>query len=158
MHEKRRFTMKRRDFIKGALLTTAALTSRRAFAGEGYGDMSTMEGLNRLQDEKNPTVSEQKHVPGIVIPDTVKPGTWFDVKVKVGFLKEHPSTAGHWITMIKLHADNRELAWSHFRKGGVTAPVATFRIRLDRTTTLQAIENCNIHGTWISSPVEVKVV
>ena len=97
-------------------------------------------------------------MPGIKTPGSVKAGEWFDVKVKVGFMKDHPSTPGHWITVIKLIVDGNEAAKSTFRTGGIAGSVAVFRIKLDRTATLEAKENCNLHGTWISEPVIVKAV
>jgi superoxide reductase len=148
--------MNRRNFLKGALLTTTVLASGQVYA-EKYGQMKRREGLNRLMNKGNPSAMEQSHVPGIEAPDTVKPGTWFDVKIRVGFMKEHPSTSGHWITMIKLTADGKTVGNTMFKTGGVSAPVVVYRIKLDKTATLNAIENCNLHGTWESGPVTIKV-
>ena len=147
--------MKRRDFIKGTLLTAAVMASGRAFASE-YEEKHD-KGLNRLTNRDNPSVLDQKHVPAIEAPGTVQSGQWFDVKVNVGFMKEHPSTPGHWITKIKLLVDGSELIESEFKKGGVTSSGALFRIRLDKRARLEAIEHCNLHGTWISDGVDVKV-
>jgi superoxide reductase len=148
--------MNRRNFIKVALLTTTTLASGKALAGE-YGSKS-IKGLNRLTKKENPTVGEKKHVPGIESPDKVSQGNWFNVKVNVGFMMEHPSTSGHWITMIKLLVDGKEIVKTNFNVGGVSEPAATFRIRLDKTSSIEAIENCNLHGTWVSNPVEIKVI
>jgi superoxide reductase len=150
--------MNRREFIKETLLTTAVLASvsGKAFAGE-YGEISKKD-INRLKNKKTPSIGEQKHVPAIEAPDTIRSGSWFDVKIKVGFKKEHPSTPGHWITMIKLIADGKEVAKTGFKTGGISAPTTTFRIRLENTSTVEAIENCNLHGTWISDPVKIKVI
>jgi len=147
--------MTRRTFIKGTLLTAAAMSSGSALAGE-YKQKSTKE-LNRLSSRDNPSVLEQKHVPGIQAPDTIESGAWFDVKINVGFMKEHPSTPGHWITKITLLVNGSEVAESDFEKGGITSSNAVFRIKLDTNATLEAIEHCNLHGTWISDPVDIKV-
>jgi superoxide reductase len=147
--------MNRRAFIKGTLLTVAAVSSGEALAGE-YKHESKKE-LNRLTSRDNPSVLEQKHVPGIEAPDTVQSGVWFDVRINVGFMKEHPSTPGHWITKIKLLIDGSEAAESEFKKGGITSSYAVFRIKLDTNAKLEAIEHCNLHGTWISDPVDIKV-
>ena len=147
--------MNRRNFIKGAIVTTAVMTSTKSFAGE-YGHKDTGK-LNRLMSKDAPSVMEQKHVPGIKAPGTVNAGEWFDVKVNVGYMKGHPSTSGHWITMIKIKVNGDEVAKSTYKVGGVTDPVMSCRIKLDSTATLEAIENCNLHGTWISEPVTVKV-
>jgi superoxide reductase len=147
--------MNRRSFIKGAIVTTAVMASAKSFAGDyGYKDTGK---LNRLMNKDAPSGLEQKHVPGIEAPGSVKAGEWFDIKVKVGYMKGHPSTSGHWITMIKVQIDGSEVAKSTYKVGGVTDPVMSCRIKLDRTATLEAIENCNLHGTWISEPVIVKM-
>ena len=147
--------MNRRTFIKGALLTAAAMSSGKVLAGE-YKHQSKKE-LNRLTGRDNPSVLEQKHVPGIEAPDTVQSGAWFDVRINVGFMKEHPSTPGHWITRIKLLVNDSEVAKSQFEQGGITSSHAVFRIKLDTNAKLEAIEHCNLHGTWISGPVTIKV-
>jgi superoxide reductase len=90
-------------------------------------------------------------------PKRIEPGSWFYVHVKVCFMKENPSTSEHWITKIKLLVDGKKVAKTKFEKGGISAPVAAFRIRLDRDSTLEAVEHCNLHGTWISDPAMVKI-
>jgi superoxide reductase len=148
--------MNRRNFLMGAVLTTAALTSRKTLAGE-Y-EHKTTKDINKLSNRENPSVMEQKHVPALEIPDNVQPGTWFDVKVRVGFAKEHPSTLEHWITMIQLLIDGKEIAKTQFKRGGVSAPAAAFRVKLDKPSVVEAIEHCNLHGTWGSDPVTVKII
>jgi len=152
--------MNRREFIKGAVLTAAFLSSGKALAGiydEDEGEESGDEDLLRLQNREDPSVLEQKHVPAIESPGQVKKGEWFDVKVKVGFVREHPSKPDHWITFIKLLLNGQEIAKTGFPVGGVSASSATFRIRLGETSKIEAIENCNLHGTWISDPVTIEV-
>jgi superoxide reductase len=148
-------SMNRRNFIKGALLTGVVLTSQKSFGSE-YKHKITKE-LNRLTNRENPSVLEQKHVPAIETPGTVRSGSWFDVKVTVGFKKEHPSTPAHWITMIKLLVDGNEVADTNFKVGGTSASSATFRIKLDKASTLEAVEHCNLHGTWIGEPVKINI-
>jgi superoxide reductase len=145
--------MKRRDFIKRSVLTAAVFAAGKSplFAQSGY------EKFMRLENRENPTGLEQKHVPGIEAPAKVSADKWFDVKVRVGFMKEHPSTSGHWITMIKLLVDGKEVAVHNFKTGGVSASEALFTIRLQRTSTVEAVENCNLHGTWISGPVKIEI-
>jgi superoxide reductase len=154
---KKEVVMDRRDFIKGTVIAAVAVTApKKVLAGE-YGKMDEEKKINTLQDMKNPSVLEQKHVPGIEAPGSVQQGKWFDVQVKVGFMQEHPSTPEHWITKIKLLINDEEAAKTEFKTGGVASPVATFRIKLDKTAVLTAMEHCNLHGTWKSSPVTVKV-
>ncbi len=149
--------MHRREFIKGALLSSAVLTASagKIFA-EGSGQTVGMD-INRLQSKESPSALEQKHVPVVDAPASVKPGDWFDAKVKVGFMQEHPSTEGHWITMIKLLVDGKDVAVTEFKSGGISASYATFRIKLDIASTIEAMEHCNLHGTWISQPVSIKI-
>ncbi len=146
--------MKRRDFIKRGVLTAAVFAAGRSpvFAQSGHGKFM------RLENRGNPTSLEQKHVPGIEAPAKVSAGKWFDLKVRVGFMKDHPSTPGHWITMIKLLVDGKEAAVHNFKTGGVSASAASFTIRLQKTSTIEAVENCNLHGTWISDPVKIEII
>ncbi len=149
--------MHRREFIKGVLLSSAvlAVSAGKLFA-EGIGKTGGMD-INRLKNPESPSSLEQKHVPAVIAPATVKPGAWFDVNVKVGFMQEHPSTKGHWITMIKLLVDGNDVAMTDFNAGGISAPDVTFRIKLDRASTIEAVEHCNLHGTWISQPLSIRI-
>ena len=140
--------------------TAAFFSSGQALAYNGEEEKSgelAEQGLLRLQNREDPSVLEQKHVPAIEAPRQVRKGRWFDVKVKVGFMREHPSNPDHWITFIKLLANGQEIAKTEFPVGGVSASSATFRIRLEETSKIEAIENCNLHGTWISDPVTLTV-
>jgi superoxide reductase len=147
--------MNRRDFIKGAVITSAVLSSTRVFSSE-YERKDEVK-MNRLTNKESPSVLEQKHVPVMEFPEKIAPGSWFDVHVKVGFMQEHPSTPEHWITKIKLLVDGKEVARTTFGKGGISASATVFRIRIDKDSTLEAVEHCNLHGTWISEPATVKV-
>ena len=147
--------MNRRDFIKGAVIASTVLSSTRIFAREEK--PKEEKRLNRLTNRESPSVLEQKHIPVVELPEKIESGSWFDLHVKVGFMQEHPSTPGHWITKIKLLVDGEEVAKTKFKKGGVSPSGAVFRIRLDKNSTLEAVEHCNLHGTWISEPATVKV-
>ncbi|MBF0536832.1 MAG: hypothetical protein HQL03_01110 [Nitrospirae bacterium] len=144
--------MQRRDFLKGAVAAGVVLTSGKLLADEGKG-----EPLLRLKRKDRPSVSEQLHVPIVDAPDKAKAGQWIDVNVKVGFMKEHPSTSEHWITFVSLLADGKEIAKAEYPVGGIVSSSATFKIKLDKSVKLEAIENCNLHGTWISEAVKVEV-
>ena len=145
--------MKRRDFIKGVILTTTVLAAGRpqVFAYDGHGN------LKRLENRENPSALEQKHVPGIEAPAKVPADKWFDVKVRVGYKKEHPSTTGHWIRLIKLLVDGKEVSRHTFETGGVSPSATTFTIELAKTSKIEAVADCNLHGVWISDPLEIKV-
>ena len=140
--------MERRAFLRYAALLALG----------GAGVVRAESVYHRLQNPAAPTLLEKKHVPGVEVPSRVRSGEWFEVRVRVGYLVPHPSTPGHWITWIELRGDGKPLARMEFPRGGVADPVAVFRIRLEKTTTLEAVENCNLHGTWISEPVRVEVV
>jgi superoxide reductase len=149
--------MKRREFLKGAVLSTALLASGDAFAtGEYYG--TGKKNLLRLENRENPTVLEKKHVPAIDAPGKVGKDEWFEVKVRVGYMTVHPSTPKHWIDEITILVDGVEVAGTDFKKGGMFAPEASFKIRLNKTSIIEAIENCNLHGRWISDPVTVAII
>lgn len=148
--------MKRRDFLRGAAMTTILLASGNSLA-KAY-EKAEGEELLRLKDRDNPSVLEQKHVPGIVTSREVSKDEWFEVKVNVGYMKEHPSTPEHWITKIKLLADGKPIAKASYKVGGMSPSSASFRIRLQKTSKLEAVEHCNLHGTWIGDPVTVMVL
>lgn len=154
--------MKRRDFLKGVLFAAALSSPVRVFAlqddraeGEDAGpaDSDFFRWINR----DNPSGLEQKHVPAVGAPAKAGKGEWFDVAVNVGFMEEHPSAADHWITSVQLLLDGRAVARMDYAVGGVSASGALFRIRLEKTSRIEALETCNLHGTWISDPVTVVV-
>ena len=147
--------MNRRDVLKAAVAATGTMISGKAFAGREMHKAG--QKVNRLLNRDKPSMMEKKHVPAIEAPHAAGVDEWFDVKVKVGYLKEHPSTPGHWITEIKLFVDGSEIAGIEYEIGGMSASEASFRIRLNKTSRLEAVEYCNLHGTWISDPLEVKV-
>ena len=150
--------MKRREFLKAAIFSTALLASGKAMAiEEGYSG-NNKKNLLRLENKETPTALEKKHVPAIDAPGKVKKDEWFEVKVRVGYMTVHPSTPRHWIDEITVLVDGVEIARTDFKVGGVSAPEASFKIRLNKTSTIEAIENCNIHGRWISDPVTVAVI
>ncbi len=145
--------MERRLFLKGLLGGAALLTtSRLARASE-----DEYHHFLRLKDPKHPSLMEKKHVPAVIAPSEVKAGEWFEVKVKVGYMIPHPSTPDHWITKIYLLCNGQKIAEVEYPIGGVVASEATFKIRLKQNARLEALEHCNLHGTWISEPVEVRV-
>jgi superoxide reductase len=149
--------MKRREFLKGAILSTALLASGEALATEGYSG-NNKKNLLRLENREIPTVLEKKHVPVIDAPTKIAKDEWFEVRVRVGYMTVHPSTPRHWIDEITILVDGVEVARTDFKVGGISAPEASFRIRLNKTSTIEAIENCNLHGRWISDPVTVAVI
>ncbi|MBF0564554.1 MAG: twin-arginine translocation signal domain-containing protein [Nitrospirae bacterium] len=152
--------MERRDFLKGAAAAAVVFNAGNALAHE-YGKeakpAAEQDKINKVVDKENPTALEQKHVPSIQAPSKVKADQWVDIEVKVGFKAEHPSTADHWITTIKLLADGKEVARIENAMGGLTSSSALFTIKLSKSVTLEAVEHCNLHGTWMSEPEKIEV-
>jgi len=144
----------RRSFIKKSTKVFFAISIFPA--GFLTSCKSKKEEYRKLSNNENPSPSEKKHVPGLEIPDNIKQGEPFEVKIKVGYLKEHPSTKAHWITEIKLLSDKREINKISFPKGG-QKPQAVFKIQLDKPSVLEAVGICNLHGTWISEPVKAEL-
>ena len=73
--------------------------------------------------------------------------------------RSHDNTVvDYWIDEITILVDGVEIARTDFKVGGVSAPEASFKIRLNKTSTIEAIENCNLHGRWISDPVTVAII
>jgi superoxide reductase len=110
----------------------------------------------------------EKHVPAIEAPDTVKAGEPFTVTVSVGKEIPHPNTTAHHIAWIDVYfkpdGDKFLHQVAHFdftghgasAKGPDTGPVytnpsATFSLTVDGPGTLVAVESCNIHGLWEGS-------
>ena len=149
--------MNRRQFLKGAAFATAFLSTGTSLASYNGSDGAPGGGLLELKNRENPTSMEKGHVPAIETVTRVNKGEWFDVKVRVGFMKEHASHAEHWVTFIKLMVDGTYVATTEFEVGGISSSSALFRIRLTETGLLYAVANCNLHGTWLSDPMTVKV-
>jgi len=154
--------MKRRDFIigigagmMGVMLPFKALASEYEYEEHEFYEHKS---INRLQHRNNPTLLEQKHVPLLITRKEVRKGEFFNIKVKVGFMKEHPSTATHWIKKILLLVDGRPVAKMEYPRGVIAPAEASFKIRLDDEATIEAVAHCTLHGVWISEPVQVKII
>ena len=144
--------MDRRSFIRNLLLTSGVVLSS---AGTGRAWIDEKEHIFRLSRRENPSILERKHVPLIEAPQKVKAGEWFNLTVRVGFLMEHPSNPGHWITAIRLFVDSKEVCKMRFNTGGISAPAASFRIRIYKESRIEAVGKCNLHGMWAADPVTI---
>ncbi len=153
--------MKRRQFVKaGVAGATLLLTGSVTQAGDQKKADAKVGKINTLVNKENPTTLEKKHVPLVEAPKSVKKDEWFQVKVKVGFMIEHPSKPDHWIDRIELQVNGKKVSEIVNVTGGTTSPNACFTIRLQSPgdVKLEAVADCNIHGTWLGEPVYVKVV
>ena len=115
----------------------------------------TLESFVKTADWKN-----EKHVPVIDAPASVKTGETFDVDVTVGKEIPHPNTVEHHIEWIALHyvpegaQTSIEIARLDLSAHGVnafTAASAKFRVALQKGGALYATAYCNLHGLWASS-------
>lgn len=112
--------------------------------------------INRAGDLENLTDLEKKHLPVIVAPDSTDAGESIEVTIEVGKLLTHPNEPGHHIQWISLL--NGDLTIATIRLTPVaTSPKVTVRVSLGKTSTLRAVERCNLHGEWEYSK-KVKVV
>lgn len=108
----------------------------------------------------------EKHVPVIHAPETVKKGEEFDVKVMVGEEIKHPNQLEHHIKWIKVffHGENDKfpielatfLFTAHGEAGVFNEPVGKTVAKLDHSGKLYAMAYCNIHGLWENN-VAIKV-
>lgn len=111
--------------------------------------------LNRAADMSNLSDLEKKHLPVIEVPEQVKAGEPFEVTVHVGKLLAHPNEPAHHIQWIVLLKGDVALAMIQLTPVS-TSPKVKLTVTLDKTTTLRALERCNIHGEWEHTK-EVKV-
>ena len=119
--------------------------------------------MTRFGDAIVPPEKEgkEKHVPYIKAPAKVKAGEPFDVTVIVGKEVPHPNTIEHHIKWIQVYA-KQEKARSVVHVGtfdlGPTyaSPKVTFPVILQKSSTLYALEYCNVHGVWDNS-VDIEV-
>ena len=120
--------------------------------------------MARLVDVITPPEKEgkEKHVPHIEAPSKVRAGELFQVTVIVGKEVPHPNTVEHHIKWIQVYSkEDSPRALVHvatFDLGPTYAePRVTFTMKLEKGSTLYALEYCNIHGVWDNSfKVEVE--
>lgn len=114
----------------------------------------------------------EKHVPVIECPDTVKKDEVFEVKASIGKEISHPNTTEHHIRWVSLYfqpkggstyvVGNYEFsAHGESTEGANQGPVyahhaVTAAMKLGSSGTLYALSYCNIHGLWESNK-EIKV-
>jgi superoxide reductase len=130
--------------------------------------MATIGDKVQTADWKN-----EKHVPVIDCPNSVKAGEQFTINVAVGKAVAHPNTTEHYIGWINLYFQGEgekfpvDLARSEFIAHGghvdganqgpaYSDPAVTCTVTLKKPGTLHAVSYCNIHGLWESTK-EIKV-
>jgi superoxide reductase len=91
----------------------------------------------------------------------VKAGEAFDVTVTVGKEVPHPNTIEHHIKWVEVYARKGKTQVAaevaRFDFGPTYAdPKVTFKMMLERSATVYALEYCNMHGVWENS-VDIEV-
>ncbi|MCD6323733.1 MAG: class II SORL domain-containing protein [Desulfurococcales archaeon] len=101
----------------------------------------------------------ETHTPKIEVPETVKAGEPFTVKVSVG---PHPNTPEHSIRRLEIYFYEEGRAFNPIHvatlefEPGLADPEVTLKLRVKKAGTLYAIAYCNLHGLW-EGRKEVKV-
>lgn len=115
----------------------------------------------------------EKHVPAIDSPESVKADEPFEISVSIGKEIGHPNTTEHHIRWIRVYfkPDDDKFAYeagcydfaAHgecaegANKGPVyTEPKVTTRLKINKSGTLLAAIYCNIHGLW-ENTAQIKV-
>jgi superoxide reductase len=107
------------------------------------------EQINYPKDPNNMTDLEKKHWPRIECPDTVEANKPFDVTVNIGVGIDHPSELAHFIEWVSLGRGDGNMEIGRSVMTPVfSLPRVTFKVKLDKSTTLIARESCNLHGVW----------
>ena len=114
------------------------------------------------KEEMESTLME-KHVPVIKVPERIKAGEEFEVIINVGEKVLHPNTVEHHIKWIQVFAEVEDRAYNPvhiatFDFGPTFAePKVKFKMKINKPSTLIALEYCNLHGLWENSiKIEVK--
>jgi superoxide reductase len=101
----------------------------------------------------------ESHSPKIEAPDSVGADKTFEVRITVG---PHPNTVEHSIRQIDVFVAEDERAFNPIFATTVrltpvySEPDIKVNLKLKKSSTLYAIEYCNIHGLW-ESRKEIKV-
>lgn len=97
----------------------------------------------------------EKHGPVITVEGEIAAGNTVKVTVDVGEGK-HPNQPDHFIEWAELRANDLCIGRVEF-SAGITAPIATFTVNIphEGEVVLTALEKCNLHGIWISEPVNL---
>lgn len=105
--------------------------------------------VNYPKDVNNMSDLEKKHWPRIECPDSVEANKPFDVTVNVGVGIDHPSELAHFIEWISLGREENNIEMCRETlQPKYSMPRVTFKVTLDKSTTLVARESCNLHGLW----------
>lgn len=105
-------------------------------------------GVNVPKDANNLAELEEKHLPVITAPGTVKRDRTFEVTVEVGKYKKHPNEAAHFIEWVELYSGDTFLFRANLA-GSLSEPRITLPVKLTHAHgPLKAWGKCNLHGLW----------
>ena len=102
--------------------------------------------VNRAKDPGKLQGVEVGHVPQIKAPDSIDTDEPFEVEIQVG-KSLHEMAPLHYIDWVDLYADDIFLA-KFILTPKFTQPVCKVVLTLNKSTTLRAVEHCNLHGLW----------
>jgi len=129
-----------------------ALPSPRSYAADDY----TREISPDFDNVRGPETKDPKHTPKISAPDKVKAGEWFDVTIEIGQGARHPSLIEHHVRWIALYAGDAEITRTYLHPV-MSTPKVTYTIRLEKSTTLKAVEAPTHTAEW-EAVHEIEVV
>ncbi|MCD1293436.1 superoxide reductase [Methanocella sp. CWC-04] len=122
---------------------------------EAFKTDELFQKINTPKDVKNMSDLEKKHWPRIECPDVVDAGQPFDVVVNIGSGIDHPSEQAHFIQWIEVARGSCDISRVYLEPV-FSLPRVTFRMRLNKDTSLVVRESCNLHGIW-ENRKEIKV-
>lgn len=142
----------RRGFIKAGISGSASLILSLIGFRLSYAQPSTslnktlFQQINRAKNPNQLEGLERGHVPMIMAPDTAETGKPFEVEIQVGE-KMHEMIPTHYIDWVDLYADEifltKIILTPNFTQARFRATLT-----LNKSSTLRAIEHCNLHGLW----------
>ncbi|MBN1671572.1 MAG: hypothetical protein JXR37_11090 [Kiritimatiellae bacterium] len=100
---------------------------------------------------REPTDSEKKHIPHIVVVKQcglIPDGSCTDVHVKVGEI-EHVMQPDHHIRHIDYYLNHKFIS-RVWLSPETCHPAAGLHLRAPEGSHILALENCNVHGNWMS--------
>jgi len=101
------------------------------------------------KDIKNKNELEKKHVPVILVLKKcgLIPDGCVDVHAKMGDII-HPMLPEHYITKVDFYVDNEYISRVYLSPEK-NQPACALHLKVN-SGKLSVIENCNLHGSWIS--------
>lgn len=118
--------------------------------------MTKLSSLYQSGDWKN-----EKHVPTIMVAESVNKGEMIEIKVNIGESDPHPNTLEHYISWIKVYFQPEggkfpiEIGTYDFAAHGESQlfaePDVALKLKVETSGTIFATSYCNIHGLWENS-------